>query len=336
MGALFAVDGDNVITVQDFLNDVHALAAALPRRRYVLNACRDRYLFTVALGAALVAEQITLLPSSQTPSTLKSLAAGHTGLYALAETSEALTMETIHVARAAPGIPRPRHDIPDLPLDQIALIVFTSGSTGQPVPTAKTWGSLVESARSEARALEITWDMDLSVLGTVPAQHSYGLESTVLLPLHAGQILCAAHPFYPMDVCADLEALSRPRMLVSTPVHLRALCAVEQELPAADIVLSATAPLSLELAELARSRFGGKVMEIYGCSEAGQVAFREPLASPQWTLLRGLSMRQDTHGTWVSGAHASSCGLSSAPAGAVSRWPGWIAPTSRTGTSISR
>jgi acyl-coenzyme A synthetase/AMP-(fatty) acid ligase len=51
----------------------------------------------------------------------------------------------------------------------------------------------------------------------------YGLESTVLMPLQSGAALHAGHPFYPADICAALASLPRPRVLVTTPYHLRAL-----------------------------------------------------------------------------------------------------------------
>jgi acyl-coenzyme A synthetase/AMP-(fatty) acid ligase len=92
-------------------------------------------------------------------------------------------------------------------------------------------------------------------------------------------------------------------MLVTTPVHLRALCAGGETLPEADLVLSATAPLAPQLAAEAERRFHAPVKEIYGCSEAGQLATRRMLDSTQWRLMRGISLRQDERGTWASGGH---------------------------------
>src|SRR5690606_33217524 len=100
-------------------------------------------------------------------------------------------------------------------------LVFTSGSTGAPVPHVKRWGSLVQNVRAEAERLGI--GAAHAVLGTVPPQHMYGLESTVLMPLQSGAALHASHPFYPADICAALANLPCPRVLVTTPYHLRAL-----------------------------------------------------------------------------------------------------------------
>ncbi|MDP3311033.1 MAG: beta-hydroxyacyl-ACP dehydratase, partial [Polaromonas sp.] len=49
------------ITVRRYLADVRHLAAALPAGRHMLNACSDRYHFTVGLGAALLTRKISLL-----------------------------------------------------------------------------------------------------------------------------------------------------------------------------------------------------------------------------------------------------------------------------------
>ncbi|MFN0317078.1 MAG: AMP-binding protein [Burkholderiales bacterium] len=295
-----AYDKGRRITAGEFLSDAAALAERLPRREFVLNLCANRYLFTVGLVAAMIRRQVTLLPSSQSAATLAALGEGYSGLYVLADRPQESAFATVEVARTKRNVP---FVVPSVPSTATALILFTSGSTGQPVPTAKTWGSLVYSAQSEALSLGLERGSGWSILGTVPAQHSYGLESTVLLALHQGLALDGAHPFYPADVCSALDALPRPRMLVTTPVHLRALCAMEEDLPHADLLLSATAPLATDLAEQAEAKFHGKLMEIYGCSEAGQLAFRTPVQSIPWRLMRGVRMRQDSAGTWVHGGH---------------------------------
>src|SRR3954462_11254141 len=57
----------------NFLADVMRVAAALSERRHVLNACSDRYRFTVAFAASLVANKVSLLPSTHTPEVIRQL-----------------------------------------------------------------------------------------------------------------------------------------------------------------------------------------------------------------------------------------------------------------------
>jgi len=172
------------------------------------------------------------------------------------------------------------------------------------VPHPKTWGGLVASAHAEIEALGIRAFPGMSLLGTVPPQHMYGLESTVLMVMQGALVMHAGHPFFPADICAELAALLRPRALVTTPVHLRALLAEASALPAADFLLCATAPLTAQLAAEAETRFGAPLLEIYGCTEAGQIAARRPAQAAEWQLFPQFTLRQDARGTWVKGGHA--------------------------------
>src|SRR5690606_22508015 len=88
----------------------------------------------------------------------------------------------------------------------------------------------------------------LFLLATVPGQHMWGLETSVLLPMFANICVSDGRPLYPMDIKAALDKLTAPRMLVSTPVHLRALAMSGISFPPVTRVLCATAPLDKALA----------------------------------------------------------------------------------------
>ncbi|MBU1776762.1 MAG: AMP-binding protein, partial [Gammaproteobacteria bacterium] len=137
----------------------------------------------------------------------------------------------------------------------------------------------------------------------VPAQHMYGLESSMLLAMQNGLALVAERPFYPADICAALSALPRSRCMITTPVHLRTLLAEVAQVPPVDFVLCATAPLAPQLAAEAEARFGAPLYEIYGCTEAGMVASRRTTQGAAWHLLPGVTMEQDAQGARVHGGH---------------------------------
>jgi acyl-coenzyme A synthetase/AMP-(fatty) acid ligase len=166
--------------------------------------------------------------------------------------------------------------------------VFTSGSTGLPTAHCKTFGSLVRNVRSEAQRLGLEPGSDTTLVGTVPAQHMYGFESTVLLALHNRIAFHGGSPFFPADIVAALAATPGKRVLVTTPYHLRMLLAEARELPAVAMVVSATAPLAVELAREAEARFGAPLLEIYGCTEAGQLATRRPVQGDTWETFSGV------------------------------------------------
>jgi hypothetical protein len=69
------------------------------------------------------------------------------------------------------------------------------------------------------------------------------------LALHAKRL------FYPADIRAQIAASPQPRMLVTTPVHLRVLLGEPETPPPVDLVLCATAPLAVQLASQAEARF---------------------------------------------------------------------------------
>jgi acyl-coenzyme A synthetase/AMP-(fatty) acid ligase len=301
LDAVVAYRQGRPISVAQFLHDVAALAAALPSRRNVLNLCSDRYRFTVGLAAALCREQISLLPPNDTPGLLAELAADYPDLYCLTDgTAPTASFPTLAYPDDLGGGPA-EATIPAFPASQRALLLFTSGSTGRPKPSPKSWGALVRSARAAGDRLGVAALANATVIGTVPHQHSYGLESTVFLPLQHGLALQAERPLYPGDVRACLEAAPRPRILVTTPIHIRALVADGDALPPADLLVSATAPLAPQLAVEAEARFSAPLLEIYGCSEAGQLAVRHTAKTSEWRCIDGVALRQDEQGTWASG-----------------------------------
>ncbi|HZO01684.1 MAG TPA: AMP-binding protein [Burkholderiales bacterium] len=293
-GAPFAYRERSLVMAGEFLAHVAELAARLPERGHVVNLCADRYHFAVGFAAALMRGQASLMPPNQTPDLLRRLERDYPELYYLRDAD----------CRLSAGRGPASAAVPLLPEERIAAIVFTSGSTGDPLPHPKSWGGLVASARAEIERLGLEASRGLALLGTVPPQHMYGLESTVLLALQGGLVLHSGRPFFPAEVCAELEGLPRPRGLVTTPVHLRALLAEGASVPALDFLLCATAPLSPQLAGEAEARFGCALHEIYGCTEAGQLATRRTTETPEWRLFPGVALRQDERGTWIKGSHA--------------------------------
>jgi acyl-coenzyme A synthetase/AMP-(fatty) acid ligase len=192
--------------------------------------------------------------------------------------------------------------VPELETSQLAAVVFTSGSTGQPVPHPKTWGKLLRCVRDGAERLGLAAG-GYAVLATVPPQHMYGFESSVLIALQGASALCAEHPFYPADICAALESLPRPRALVSTPLHLRAVLSSAMALPPVDLIVCATAPLSAELARESEQRLHAPLIEIYGSTESGQLATRRSAREREWRLWPGVCLTLDEGRTWARGGH---------------------------------
>jgi acyl-coenzyme A synthetase/AMP-(fatty) acid ligase len=302
LSAIVAWRGRQALRVSDFVNDVAVVADALPARRYLVNLCADRYCFAVGLAAALLRDQVSLLPPTHAPELLRTLQQGYAGLYALTDGDRPIdALETVTFPATANARRAPLElSFPD---SQLAAIAFTSGSTGEPTPHPKSWGRLAIGAAGEGSALGLAGVADAVLVATVPPQHMYGLESSVLLPLRGGMALYAGRPFYPADIRAVLEAVAGHRVLITTPVHLRALLAEESRLPPLRLILSATAPLSLGIAAESEARYGAPLHEIYGFTEAGMVASRRPTQGLQWRALPGVRLWRDSDGVKAGGGH---------------------------------
>jgi len=300
--------GRTDISARSFLRDVQALAATLPASGHVLNLCTDRYRFAVGLAAAIVRAQVSVLPSTVNATTVRQLAAEHPDLYCLAETPQAeIDLRQVVFDDATRRLADDEVSMPRIPVDRVVAYVFTSGSTGVPTRHRKLWGSLVRSARIEGRRVRsyLAEDVDarLSIVATVPPQHMYGLESSVLIAWQSRATLVAERPFFPADIVATLEASPAPRVLVTTPFHLRALLSEATALPRVALVLCATAPLSASLAGEAEQRFGAPIAEIYGCTETGQIATRRPTVDAHWTLFDDVRVQVDGDEAVASGGH---------------------------------
>lgn len=304
------------ITVRRYLADVRHLAAALPAGRHMLNACSDRYHFTVGLGAALLTRKISLLPPTHTPEMIRQLQALAPDVFCLADAPHAINLPGFVYQDAFASAPADADtdaseacDVPLIPGNQPVADVFTSGSTGLPQPHRKTWGSLVQSARAEAQRLGLApspgprKSRPCSTVGTVPPQHMFGFESTVLMPLQSGAAVHAGQPFYPADIVSALQSVPRPRVLVTTPVHLRVLLSSGIELPALDLVVSATAPMLPSLARQCESRFAAPLFEIYGSTETGQIASRRSAQTDQWELFPLVTLTPHDERMWACGGH---------------------------------
>lgn len=292
------------MSVARFVADVEFVAQQLPARTYLINACQDRYRFTVGLAAALLRGQVSLLPPTQSEGMLQALRGDYPDLYSLSDAPPAQSVVDVIAFPLSPNDLSTSSPVPAFAEGQVAAIAFTSGSTGRPTPHTKTWGAMARGARAEAQQLGLAGQTDIALVGTVPPQHMYGLESTVLMALHNSFALHGGRPFYPADVRAALEEIACARVLVTTPVHLRALLEERTPLPKLKQIVCATAPLAPEMALRAEQFFDAPLHEVYGFTEAGMVATRRTTRGDAWVALPAVECRQDAEQrAWVRGGH---------------------------------
>ncbi|UZE29584.1 AMP-binding protein [Pseudomonas asplenii] len=181
-----------------------------------------------------------------------------------------------------------------LDLEQCRLSLCTSGSSGEPKLIEKSLRQLA----NEVLALEQLWGADLGqacIIGSVAAQHIYGLLFRVLWPLCAGRTFVRRQ----LAFSEDLQRSSRehPQFAwVASPALLKrmgdnldwpALSAVRR-------VFSSGGALPEEAASSLQQRLGQWPTEILGSSETGGIAWRQ--GDRLWRPFAEVQLTQDADG----------------------------------------
>ena len=259
------------------------------RHRHAVNLCRDRHAFLAGLAAAVSGGRTTLLPSSA------AAAEGTASAYAPCDLLDDEHPAGVGPASAAAPV-APQEDF-------VAVIGHTSGSTGVPVAHRKAWSALQATTALNAAAVRGLLPAVAArpwIVATVPCQHMYGMELAALLPLLAGFAIHAGHPLFPADIAQALSEVPAPRVLVTTPVHLRTLLRAGIDLPPVEVMISATAPLSRELARDVETRFGTRLLEMFGSTETCVFATRRTAVEEAWLPYPGVRLEPAADFTRVS------------------------------------
>jgi acyl-coenzyme A synthetase/AMP-(fatty) acid ligase len=280
LDAPLAMYRGRMMSARQFIADAQALAAAFPQAEHVVNLCENRYHFALCFAAACLREQLTLLPPSRAQGVLDELAHTYPGQHTVDDSqfadpfqhADATQIETVNSHW-------------QLDADRVVALTFTSGSTGMPQSHPKTWRTLAINAQLARDG--VLGGAGSRIVATVPAQHVYGLETSLISALSAQCVIYDAKPFFPQDVRGALASVDGPRTLVTTPTHLKALLDSNIQLPPLNRVVSATAPLSVEVAQRIESAWSTELYEIYGCTEAGVMARRRTAHSELWDAFPG-------------------------------------------------
>jgi len=237
----------------------------------------------IALLGAWRAGVTVLLPADLQPATRQRLA-DQADLWLTDQAGDSTLAELL--GDALPAAP--------LDLDQCRLLLCTSGSSGEPKLIEKRLRQLA----NEVEVLEDQWGAELGqacIIGSVAAQHIYGLLFRVLWPLCAGRpLLRKALPF-PEDIqlasreLADFCLVASPALLKRMGDNLDwpALSRVRR-------VFSSGGPLPAEAAQQLQQRLDQAPTEIYGSSETGGIAWRQ--GGSLWQPFVGVELSQDEQG----------------------------------------
>lgn len=178
---------------------------------------------------------------------------------------------------------------------QAELVMFTSGSTGQPKLVRKQLRHL----QAELDVLESIWGPAIGerpVYATVSPQHMYGLLFRVLWPLAAGRPFGSYTLEYPESILRSNRA---DAVLVTSPAILKRLSDFEATAACKwHTVFSSGGMLPQAAARNAERLLGVTPVEVFGSTETGGVAWRQQAtdAAVAWKVLPEVRVRADTDG----------------------------------------
>jgi acyl-[acyl-carrier-protein]-phospholipid O-acyltransferase/long-chain-fatty-acid--[acyl-carrier-protein] ligase len=157
-------------------------------------------------------------------------------------------------------------------VEDLATVIFSSGSTGDAKGVMLTHGNIAANAESVIQAIDPVPSDRL--LGILPFFHSFGYTVTLWLPLQVG----ASTVYHPNPLQArEIGELCRTQhctIFLSTPTFLRSYVrrCEPADFASIRILVCGAEKLPLALAKEFKEKFGVLPLEGYGCTELSPVA----------------------------------------------------------------
>ncbi|WP_455381603.1 AMP-binding protein [Salinispira pacifica] len=171
--------------------------------------------------------------------------------------------------------------------DDVALLLYTSGTTARPKEVPLTHRNLCVSAANVARSLALgPTDRCLNIM---PLFHIHGIVAALLASLHSGgSVVCTSGHNAPL--VADWLSSRQATWFTAVPTMLQALLdhlstdrnteparAARTSFGSLRLIRSCSAPLPPSVMKLVERRFGVPVVEAYGMTEAAHQIACNPL-----------------------------------------------------------
>lgn len=184
------------------------------------------------------------------------------------------------------------------------LVIFTSGSSGEPKAIHKQYRQLLNELDTLEQAFGHKLTSDTVFAGTVSHQHIYGLLFRLLWPLASGRPLVSEQLQDPLSLLT--RAQSQPTVWAASPAHLKRLRhdLPWQSTPPLQAIFSSGGPLPRDIALQMAEQHGQPVTEVYGSSETGGIAWRcQQPDDDRWTPLPGIRLQTEQDRTTLCSPH---------------------------------
>ena len=172
-------------------------------------------------------------------------------------------------------------DAPDVEVstDDLAAILFTSGTTQEPKGVCLTHGNIVANALQTRHWIPDLVSGEEVFLSVIPLSHSYGMTSAMNIPIAMGATIVLL-PVFELQQVLDQIKMHKPTIFPGVPSIYTAINNAPQVrsygLSSIKACISGAAPLPIEVQEKFEKLTHGRLVEGYGLTETSPVTHANP------------------------------------------------------------
>ena len=171
-------------------------------------------------------------------------------------------------------------DVPEISPGDIALILYTSGTTGKPKGALLSHGNLIANAIQGKAWVPQMGKQQERFLAALPIFHAYGMTTLCIFSIYLGAELILI-PSPQMPLIMDIVKKRTPTWLPGVPTLYQKImdAAEEKDVDLSGIrnAFSGAATLPVEIVERWEALTGGRLVEGFGMTETSPVLTANPM-----------------------------------------------------------